>query len=109
VGNSSSLGLLPRSGYTEQPRVLTLGKVVGKTCPESGTRYWARSWITREPLKIRLGRHFQGGSRTTSNPGLKSRAILYSRFAAKSDMSRRDEIISFSFPSRGSVACSRFV
>jgi hypothetical protein len=32
---------LPRSGYTEQHRVLTLGQVVSTRCPEKGTRRWA--------------------------------------------------------------------
>jgi hypothetical protein len=39
-----------------------------------------------------LGRHFQGGSRATHNPGLKPWAVLYSRFAAKSDSPPRDGI-----------------
>jgi hypothetical protein len=42
---------LPRSGFTEQPRVLTLGSGVSKRCPESGTRCWALGGITREQPK----------------------------------------------------------
>jgi hypothetical protein len=32
------VGLLPRSGYTEQPRALALGQVISKRCRESGGR-----------------------------------------------------------------------
>jgi hypothetical protein len=42
---------LPRSGYTEQPRVLTLGQAVNKRCPESGTRCWDYRGITNEQPK----------------------------------------------------------
>jgi hypothetical protein len=45
---------LPRSGYTEQPRVLTLGHVIRKRCP--GTRCWGGGGInTQTYLRTRLG------------------------------------------------------
>jgi hypothetical protein len=54
-------------------------------CPESGTDVGHGGGITRERLETRLDRHFQGGFRATHNPGLKPRAVLYSRSAANSD------------------------
>ena len=46
--------------------------------------------LVKQHAETRLGRHFQGGFRATHNPGLKPWAVLYSRFAAKSDRPLQD-------------------
>jgi hypothetical protein len=95
---------LPRSGYTEQPRVLTLGQVASRGALKAASEVGRDDEITRKqpkdaprppllrqsldcvlriaPRRARL-EVLSGRTRPTHNPGLKPWAMMCSRFAAK--------------------------
>jgi hypothetical protein len=77
------VGLLPRSGYTEQPRALALGQVVSKSARKAAPDFGHAAGITREQPKDAPRPPLSGRICATDNPGLKPWAIMYSRFASK--------------------------
>ena len=75
---------LPRSDYTEQPRVLTLGWQLVKDALKVESDVGAAIDNTRTAQRRASAATFRAPF-ALCNPGLKPWAIMYSRSAAKSD------------------------